>query len=1234
MKRIALIAALTLWLPLAAAGQCTCSGVGTIHCSAPGDGLGPDKAFNVTVTTPFAGSPNNANVCWNNNTPQFGALQLTQQLYPPPSSPDVDRIISGPNTASTSTCVEATDLLPNGFGYGFNIATNPNAIPSWALTGSAPRNAPSPPMSLMPAGNGQANTCVFFTAATSGSLAFQTIPAINQQMYLFNSNYGNSAINIPITNLVTAGPSNCTGSTCGTMRRMVVSSLAVDGQNCTVASAGGVCGTTHISAQFICDNSEALNPATNNYDAGVLTSGPFSGDYFCDNTWFGQGFEFVRLWTDVSASLGVHHVQYQLKALDSANTVLATSTSASYAVTVIAAPSAPPGSPTLTFEAADVKNFDWLNAAETQPFFDQFRVANTTLPGVYMNDSASATEYTFLPTTILAYDGDATALNLWKWYSTAPAFISSGTYSKGQKFCTAGAGANACASNPDYVLVITAPTTGTCTAGVGAPSAPAVGGTVVSGDCTFTNVGNGAYWQQQGQRTETQNVNQNSNTKQFITLGEWAIFPWGILMDCELEQSSCSGSYPAKVLAYMSYPNAPGGLRNQGCVYDYVNTPLGTIRRMPYCIDTLLSYWMATGNYPMVNGVDVLKAFIDVWVQTGFAVIDKTYYDGQSQWPFAIGMDYSNFDVMGLWGDTGISIYDAQKYMTTHGWSGTPDVRIPDMIKKVGDFFYSTQWQISGNPSVAYEPGLIPNNPQLYNNNQTNLNNLSMIPYIWLWGIFGDSCTLPTSTVACKQAAKNMWNTAWNNTLGGSGKEPSQLDRSAFDYIHWIQGDYSPLTRSWFPAQNAFIGAFPDTTEPIPDIYSLPPGCTPLTHSTAACAWFTHEAVTTCTVYTGFDPALSTGAQSCTGSASTLVDSSTQRYQCSFTCTGINPPSDNVLFYAVGGPDAAGNIGKEETVPGGTLFQMTMPAGGGSLQFTSGQPSNGEVNVTYSFLMTVANGTAPYTWTQPSGTLPLGIILQPGCTGLSCSLQGTPTASGTSSYQIKVCDSSLPQQCAAQNQQLTIVPQPSVTTTSLPSQQVGHPYASQLQAINGILPYTWTQNSGTLPPGITLSTTGFLSGTPTTAGTYTATYRVTDHNLQTALSVPLSITITPSGGGQLQITTTQCPTGTVSVPYVCNLALTGGTPPYVWTISAGASNIPAGLSLTPNCTTSVCSITGTPTTPSGSLPTPNIFVVQVTDSGSQNDTQGLYILVQSPQQQSVTIQGNVTATGNVTIKAQ
>ena len=45
----------------------------------------------------------------------------------------------------------------------------------------------------------------------------------------------------------------------------------------------------------------------------------------------------------------------------------------------------------------------------------------------------------------------------------------------------------------------------------------------------------------------------------------------------------------------------------------------------------------------------------------------------------------------------------------------------------------------------------------------------------------------------------------------------------------------------------------------------------------------------------------------------------------------------------------------------------------------------------------------------------------------------------------------------------------------------------------GTSPFTWSVSAGTLPPGLTLgASTGLLSGTPTTAGSYSFTVKVTD----------------------------------------------------------------------------------------------------------------------------------------------
>lgn len=67
--------------------------------------------------------------------------------------------------------------------------------------------------------------------------------------------------------------------------------------------------------------------------------------------------------------------------------------------------------------------------------------------------------------------------------------------------------------------------------------------------------------------------------------------------------------------------------------------------------------------------------------------------------------------------------------------------------------------------------------------------------------------------------------------------------------------------------------------------------------------------------------------------------------------------------------------------------------------------------------------------------------------------------------------------------------------------QVGMPYRGLLQATGGTSPYGWAVLSGSLPPGMTLTTEGTLSGTPTTAGSYSFSVQATDRNGATGTGV-------------------------------------------------------------------------------------------------------------------------------------
>ncbi len=164
----------------------------------------------------------------------------------------------------------------------------------------------------------------------------------------------------------------------------------------------------------------------------------------------------------------------------------------------------------------------------------------------------------------------------------------------------------------------------------------------------------------------------------------------------------------------------------------------------------------------------------------------------------------------------------------------------------------------------------------------------------------------------------------------------------------------------------------------------------------------------------------------------------------------------------------------------------------------------------YSQTVSVTGGAGTLTYSLSAGALPAGLSLS-SSTG---AITGTPTGPDTTSnFTVEVTDSSTvsPQ---SETQALSILINPAaalaVTTTpnSLPVGTVGtvHP-TTPLTATGGIPPYTWTITSGALPPGFNpLTSAGQLSGTPTSAGTYSFTVQVTDSTKATA-TADLSIMV-------------------------------------------------------------------------------------------------------------------------------
>jgi hypothetical protein len=119
---------------------------------------------------------------------------------------------------------------------------------------------------------------------------------------------------------------------------------------------------------------------------------------------------------------------------------------------------------------------------------------------------------------------------------------------------------------------------------------------------------------------------------------------------------------------------------------------------------------------------------------------------------------------------------------------------------------------------------------------------------------------------------------------------------------------------------------------------------------------------------------------------------------------------------------------------------------------------------------------------------------------------------------------------------------------------VGSFYSRQVTVTGGIPPFHFSVFSGSLPDGLSLSSGGTLSGTPTASGNFQFSLKaVSGGGGSTVKAFQMSV---------LEITTTVLDAYTVGVPYSFQLIAAGGSGQYKWRIASGA--LPAGLTMDNN----------------------------------------------------------------------
>ncbi len=237
---------------------------------------------------------------------------------------------------------------------------------------------------------------------------------------------------------------------------------------------------------------------------------------------------------------------------------------------------------------------------------------------------------------------------------------------------------------------------------------------------------------------------------------------------------------------------------------------------------------------------------------------------------------------------------------------------------------------------------------------------------------------------------------------------------------------------------------------------------------------------------------------------------------------------------------------------------------------------NGGLGVAYSQMVSATGGTSPYTYSVSSGSLPPGLLLSPATGEIS----GVPNATGSFTFTVSAVDFT---GCSGERVYTIVIndlacPTILVSPASLPAAQLGQAYAETVSASGGASPYTFNISAGSLPPGVILTAGGpsdaLLTGIPTTAGSYTFTVTATDANdclgaqvytVVVQAQVCPNIVLAPASIGDI----------IANQPYNQAFTASGGTSPYMISLSSGA--LPAGLTLSSTGPDSAA-ISGTPST--------------------------------------------------------
>lgn len=328
----------------------------------------------------------------------------------------------------------------------------------------------------------------------------------------------------------------------------------------------------------------------------------------------------------------------------------------------------------------------------------------------------------------------------------------------------------------------------------------------------------------------------------------------------------------------------------------------------------------------------------------------------------------------------------------------------------------------------------------------------------------------------------------------------------------------------------------------------------------------------TCTETAGGGVALSGGngfnAVVGSGVIDAVVGSAYASGSTSATSAGTEIPLPAVSTPAVVIPDGS--------IPPGSDHE---PYGGASITACGGTAPSCEVYSTSAGTLVDNSGAAvptpdQFTFAKSSGTLPAGMHLS-----TEGYLYGTPSQAGIFQFSVVATDPSS-NSSSPSTYTLTISPAAAVTVTpaTISAGRVHDAYGAALTACGGTAPscqvyspsagtlvdtsgnpvpaqeqFSFATTSGSLPPGVSLSSEGYLSGTPSQSGSFQFTVVATDADQDA--SSPYSYTLTVAAPPTVTSSPTALPNAIGANPYGASITACGGTASTCETYSPTAATL-------------------------------------------------------------------------------